>query len=236
MTRIGIHQPETFPWAGYFNKMMNSDLFIILNDVQYKKNNFQNRNRILMNDRPTWLTLPVDTKGRLESTIRDMQIADTIDWKSRTLHLLEVAYSKCPYYKDIMDKLDKLISSRSDNSLIDFNLDFIYFIRSYLNIHTPIKFSSELGIHSHKTDLVFDICEECGADVYLSGEGGRDYLDLTRFNEEGIEVVYQEFNPSIEYKQKSSEFVHYMSVLDIIMNNSVEESIAYIENAFSFVK
>lgn len=231
MSRVGIHQPETFPWAGYFNKMLNSDIFVILDDVQYKKNNFQNRNRIMMNGRPTWLTLPVDTKGRLSSTIKDMKIADTVDWKTRTLHLLEVAYSKCSYYEEVMTKLRPIFTDVWYQYLMDFNMNFIIFIREYLGIYTPIKFSSSLDINSHKTDLVFDICKECGATTYLSGAGGRDYLDLTRFNEEGIKVVYQEFDESMTYRGMQEP---YMSVLDIIMNNSKEESLEYIRNAFNF--
>lgn len=231
--RVGIHQPETFPWAGYFNKMLNSDIFVILDDVQYKKNNFQNRNRIIMNSRPTWVSIPVNTKGRLNSTIMDMKIADTVDWESRTLHLLELAYSKCAYYEEVMNCLEPLIAIHNYNNLIDFNMEFISFTRYYLGIDTPIKFSSELNIHSHKTDLVFDICKECNADIYLSGEGGRDYLDLTRFNEEGVEVLYQSFDETVRYNGMKEP---YMSIIDIIMNNSKESSLDYIKKAFKFEK
>lgn len=229
---IAIHQPETFPWAGYLNKMLNADEFIILDDVQYKKNNFQNRNRIIMNGKPTWLTLPIDTKGRLESTIADTRIAYTVDWKSRLKHLLEVAYSKSLYYKDIMPELETIIN-QADESLLVFNMHIIAFLRYYLGITTPIIYSSKLNITSHKTDLVFDICKECGATTYLSGEGGRNYLELDKFNEADIEVLYQSFDSTLRYNNMTEP---YMSVIDIIMNNSREDSLDYIKDAFSFVK
>ena len=231
--KVGIHQPETYPYAGYFNKMLNYDLFVLLDDVQFKKNNYQNRNRILSHSNVNWITIPVDLKGHLNSTIRETQISYNIDWRTRNINQLEGAYQKCPYYDTVMPDLrDMILESR--NSIQLFNTLFIEYVRKYLGITTPTILSSGLNITSHKNELVLDICKEVGATTYLSGSGGRDYLDLYAFNYNNIEVLFQSMDTSVTYNQKSDEFVPYMSVIDLIMNNSKEESLDYIKKAFTF--
>ena len=195
---VAIHQPETFPYAGYLNKMMSADVFIILDDVQFKKNNFQNRNRIYRG-KSEWLTIPVDLKCRLDSTIQYTKISYNVDWKSRVLHQIELAYNRSPYYESIMGNLRPIIEGAGD-SIFDFNMDVIYFFRDYLGINTPLIQSSTLGTESHKSDLVLEICETVGATTYLSGAGGAGYLNEQRFREKGIKVLYQKFDNSIEYR------------------------------------
>lgn len=230
---ISIHQPETLPWAGYFSKMMRSDEFIILDDVQYKKNNYQNRNRIVHANNPKWWTLPIVTENRLNSTIIDTKIADTVDWRSRNIKILEDAYSKCPYYDLHMPTLLKIINTKT-NYLLTFNMLMVMYIRECLSIYTPCVYSSSLHIDSHKSDLVFDICDARGATHYLSGEGGRHYLELDRFKEANIRVAYQKFDESVPYVQRSEEFIPYMSVIDLLMNNSNEDARKYIETSFEY--
>lgn len=233
MKTISIHQPETFPYAGYFNKMLYAHEFIILDNVQFKKNNYQNRNRIIHAGKPKWLTFPVDMTHRLESTIRDTRLADTVDWKSRNIKVLEDAYKGSPYFKYHMPVLREIIE-KSDDSLLNLNMAIIDYIRYCLDINTPLVYASEIDVSSHKSDLVFDICKSVGADVYLSGQGGRDYLDKSRFEEADIEVLYQSFNDSRTYQQQTQEFTPCMSVIDILMNNTEEDSRLYIEKAFTY--
>lgn len=235
MSVISIHQPETLPYPGYFSKMMNSDVFVIMDNVQYKKNNYQNRNRILHLGNAKWLTLPIVAEGRLSSTIADTKIANTIDWKARTIKVLEDAYKNSKYFSVHMPRLIEIINN-SDDSLLHFNMAIINYIRECLSINTPLVYLSELGIDSHKSDLVFDICKSMNATIYLSGAGGKTYLELDKFKESNITVVYQEFDESIRYYQDSGDngFVPYMSTIDILMNNSNEDSRFYIDQAFSY--
>ena len=233
MKIISIHQPETFPYAGYFNKMMNSDEFIILDNVQFKKNNYQNRNRIVHEGKPKWLTFPVIDKGRLESTIASTKLANTVDWRSRNLKVLEDAYKDCPYFYYHMPTLKHIIKYSDDNLLL-LNMAVINYIRECLHIKTDIIYASDLDVTSHKSDLVFDICKARGADAYLSGKGGRDYLDTSKFDEEGIIVQYQEFIDNIPYVQKSDEFIPYMSVIDLLMNNSNGDATDYVRSVFRY--
>lgn len=230
---VTIHQPETFPYPGFFNKMMLSDEFIILDNVQFKKNNYQNRNRIIHEGNPKWITFPVDMTHRLESTIMDTKFADTVDWKSRNIKVLEDAYKFSPYFDVHMPVLEAMIRESTDN-LIDFNMAAINYIRKCLDITTPMICASGMPVESHKSELVFDLCVASKADIYLSGAGGRDYLDTAKFKEAGIQVYYQNFNEEISYHQHTDEFIPYMSTIDILMNLSNADARKYIESAFTY--
>lgn len=230
---ISIHQPETFPYAGYFSKMMHSDEFIILDNVQFKKNNYQNRNQIIHAGKPKWLTFPVLMEGRLHSTIADIEFSESVDWRSRNIKILEDAYRECEYYRYHMPILRDIIN-KADHSLMSFNMDIIEYMRNCLHINTPLIYSSKLNINSHKSDLVFDICESRGATSYLSGQGGRDYLDLFKFTMADIDVSYQVFVASITYTQQTNEFIPYMSVIDLLMNNDNKTARDYIGDAFKY--
>lgn len=233
--KIGIHQPETLPWVGYFNKIMNSDMFVILDNVQFKKNNYQNRNRILSHGSINWFTVPVSLKDRLSSTIIDTEISYNMDWQTRNIKQLEGAYSKCPYYNEFMPAIIDRVRY-SDSYIIDFNMEIIEYIMDYLGISNNLVYASDLSVDSHKSDLVLDICKHLEATTYLSGAGGRDYLDGDKFKSQGIEVLYQSFDTTISYTQRSEEFVPYMSIIDLLVNNSKEEAIKYMNQAFKFEK
>lgn len=230
---IAIHQPETMPWAGYINKMMLADEFVVLDSVQFKKNNYQNRNRIIHEGKPKWVTCPVELRGRLQSTIMDTRLAETVDWRARNIKVIMDAYKDSKYYEDHIYALQMLFSMPYD-TISKLNMSIIDYIRTELDITTPLVYASTLDITSSKSELVLDICKERGASVYLSGAGGRDYLDTEIFEEAGIEILYQEFEPNIEYKQRTPEFIPFMSTIDLLMNNSKEDSIEYLTKAFSY--
>lgn len=230
--RIGIHQPESIPYPGFFNKMMNSDIFVILDNVQFKKNNFQNRNRI-WNNGLKWLTIPVILEGHMTSTIRDMKISDTVDWRTRNLNQIEGAYRKSIYYDSIMPIIRE-IHKYSGDSLFEFNMTFIKYFKELLDIETEIVFSSDLHVNSHKSDLVLDICESLNADTYLCGSGGRDYLDKEKFKEKGIEVLYQSMTPVGKDESQSTLKDPYLSTLDLLMNHYPVAAKYYIYHAYEF--
>ena len=230
---VSIHQPETFPYPGFFNKMMMCDEFIILDNVQFKKNNYQNRNRILHQGNPKWLTLPVVLEGRLTSTIMDTKIADTVDWKSRSLKYLEDAYRDSRYFNDHMPHLESIIRSAND-ILIDFNMQIIEYIRGCLGITSRITFSSDIPVNSHKSDLVFDLCDYVGASKYLSGAGGRGYLEETRFQDADILVGYQKYTGASYSQLGGNSFVPYLSTIDLLMNLDNEMSKLYVSTAFKY--
>lgn len=237
---ISIHQPEAFPYTGFFSKMLKSDIFVYLDDVQFTKNNFQNRNRIIRDGEAKWLTIPVKMKGHLSSTIKDMKVADEKDWRKNILNLIRLAYSNCNFYEAYINELEKLINdSYSSSNLIDFNISFIDFVRKNLGIKNKVYRSSSFELSGYKKgDLILEICKRFYKEgtplVYLSGLGGMNYLDKFKFAINNIGIAYQS-NYRYPYPQKSDIFQPYASILDILMNLGNEGTLEYLHKNFEYV-
>lgn len=218
---VAIHQPESFPWLGFFHKMHLSDVFVILDTVQFEKNNVQNRNKILVNGKSSWLTLPV-VDHSLDTKIKDIKI----NWSDKKLskkHLQTIKqnYLKHPYFDDIFKELSKIYESKTV-SLADFNTQIILLFKEKLGIKTKIIRASELplsGLARGGTEVTLEICKLLGANTYLSGSGAKVYLDVGRYEKERINVHFQEFKHP-EYEQKNSdEFISYLSIMDLYFNH-----------------
>jgi hypothetical protein len=214
---ISINQPAYMPWLGYFNRIVKSDLHIVLDHVQFEKNSVTNRNKILLNQEPLWLTVPVLTKGKSEDlSINSLMIDNKSNWRKKHTSSITQVYSKSPYWVEFKDKLDAffLLDSNALNNVLKDNL--IFFMH-YLGIQTPILFSSAYDFKEKKSDLVLEICLKLNAKKYLSGPFGRDYLELDKFRDHGIDVIFDEYIHPI-YPQNSKQFVPYLSCLDLIAN------------------
>jgi hypothetical protein len=214
---VAIQQPEHLPWIGFFNKMIQSDLYVFLDNVQFKKRYFENRNRIKTRDDIKWLTVPVKSKGKYTQRINEVEIDNSTFWQKRYLGLFEHAYKKCPYWKDIKEIVYRCINQ--DNSkLVNLNLKLIKECGDYLQINTPTVLASELGLDSFSdSELIREICLTTKADTYISGSDGRSYLKLNKFNLCGINVIYHDFEHPI-YPQMYRGFVSHMSIIDLIGN------------------
>lgn len=217
---LSVHQPQYIPWLGYFDKIEKSDCFVFLDKVQYKAREFQNRNKIRTKDGWIWLTVPVVTKGLREQKICDVQIDNTSDWARRHIRSLNSWYSNTECYKDHIPFFE-YVYSREWKGLSELNVYIINYMLKELNIKTPIYFESELGTTSQSTDRIVEICGKLKADKYLSGVGGRDYLEEGKFEEAGIELLYQDFKHPV-YKQRDMKdkesFIPYMSAIDLMFN------------------
>jgi len=212
---VSIHQPEHLPYLGYFNKMARCDKYIILDDVQFTKNNFQNRNKIIdKNNHETWLSVPVEMKNHTQLLIKDMKIANIANWQKKYIKTIEQIYSKHEYYHKYIEEIKSIII-KHNKYLIDLNMAFIYFFRNTFNIDSKIIFSSSLNVNSVKNERVIDLCKSVGATTYLSGNGAKNYLDSNSFSENGLELIYQDYeHPSYN----SKNFMPYLSSLDLLMN------------------
>lgn len=221
MKKITIHQPETYPWLGFFNKMMLADEYIILDSVQFRKNYFQNRNQLLTKQGPIYLSIPVDFKNY--KLIKDIRIRYNDKWQKKHLDTVKQSYSKSKNFdKHILFFED--LYSKNFELLIDFNMTIIDYIRKIFDIQVPIIKSSKLNIDGSSGELLLNICKDRNADVYISGRDGRNYLDTTIFDNENIKVVYHDFvHPKYE-QFNSKEFVPYMNTFDLLFNYSVEEA------------
>ena len=224
---VTIHQPEAFPWLGFFNKMIMADFYVILDNVQFRKNYFQNRNRILTKHGPEYLTIPVDFKNH--KTIKDIRVINDQNWRRKHLNTIKYTYSKAPYFQNHIGFFEELYGS-GDELLIDFNMRVIEYIRYVLSIDTPTCLASDLDVCGSATELLFEICKKCGAAHYLSGRDGINYLDLSLFEEAGITVVFQSFTHP-EYNQfNNSKFEPFISTFDLLFNHTAEEARKIIES------
>ena len=213
---VSIHQPEHLPWLGFFHKMIMSDVFVLLDNVQYRKNYFQNRNRIRTKDGFVWLTVPVVSKGRSDQTIREVKIDNSRRWAQKHWKSICFNYSGSEYFGSFSGILSE-IYKRPWESLSELNIEIIRKISGAVGIKSEMMVSSEMGVSGKSTDLLLDICKKLDADTYLSGRFGIEYLDESKFKKSGVAVKYHEFEHP-EYKQVFEPFVPNMSAIDLIFN------------------
>lgn len=214
---VTIHQPEHLPWLGFFHKMRRADRFVILDNVQYRTNYFQNRNRVLGANGPFWLTVPVRSRGHVASSIADIEIDGSQAWGERHRKSLEACYGRHPHFRRYADVLRTILDSPWQR-LADLNLAIIEAFRSALDIGTPMVRASELGVEGRGSELLLAICERMGAATYLSGPSGRDYLDESLFANRGIAVQYHEFHHPVYPQRGANEFVSHLTALDALAN------------------
>lgn len=212
--KIAIHQPEHLPYYGFFNKMSKADTFIILDDVQFLKNTFQNRNRIKNAKGEQWLTVPIKLEHHSQK-INEIKIDNSKDWQKKNLLSIKYNYQKTPYFKQYYPEFEK-IYSKKENLLVDFNLNLIKFFIDAFEIKTNIILCSTLNINTQKTQRLIDICQKTNAVTYLSGNGA-DYLDEASFPKNNLKLEINHFTHPI-YPQPYGEFLPYMCSLDLLFN------------------
>lgn len=215
---VAIHQPETLPWLGFIDKLRRSDIFVLLDHVQFEKGYFQNRNRIRScnSDGWSWLTVPVLTKGKFGQAICDVEINGSVEWRGKHLKSIWQSYSMAPYFERYSPIL-KEHYEKSWRYLVDFNIQTILWITEAFGLKKTIKRSSELGVTGVRSELLLAICQRLGASTYLSGISGKEYLARDLFDAAGIAVCYQEFYHPI-YRQCYEPFVPGLSSIDLLFN------------------
>ncbi len=210
---ISAHQPQFLPYLGYIHKIKYSDVFVVLDDVQFKKNEWQNRNRVKGKDGIIWLTVPVI--HNFGSQIREIVIRQDIHWQRKHKNTIKTYYSKAEGFYMFGNFLP--LWEEKYEKLIDVNMRSIKILLDIFGINTKIIFSSELEIKKTRTERLIAICKELGAKAYLSGIGAKNYLDEELFKREGIEIIWQEFHHP-QYKQLWGEFIPNLSAIDMVMN------------------
>lgn len=226
---VTIHQPEHMPWLGFFDKLRQADLFVLLDTCQFAKDDFQNRNRIKARRGPAWLTIPVYKAGRSEQLISDVAICNDRDWGRQCMALLADSYGAAPHFAAHRPFFAELYG-RTWTSLAELNIAIITYLAEQLGLGGRFARASELGIAERgPTTVNLAVCRAVGATAYLSGQAGRTYLDETPFAESGIAVRYQEFRHPV-YPQLWGPFVPAMSAIDLLFNHG-PDSLAIIAAA-----
>jgi hypothetical protein len=217
---ISVHQPQYIPWLGYFDKIAKSDGFVFLNEVQYKDREFQNRNKIRTKDSWIWLTVPVISKGLGRQKISEVRIDNSVAWQRKHSQSLKTCYGKAVFFERYFPFFENIYNSNFE-SLAQLNTEIIKYILGELGLARKFYQDTDLDIQTQKTDRILEICQKLKADTYLSGSGGRQYLEEDKFKVSGVKLGYQEFAHPVYNQQVSSQsksFLPYMSVIDLLFN------------------
>jgi len=218
---IVIAQPTFLPWSGWFDLMDQADLLIVLDDVAFSKQSWQQRNRIRTNtpDGLSFLTVPVRSAGRMGQSILDTELADTV-FVDKLLRTIAGNYSRAPFFARYYPELCEVMKASSiAGKLLELNSGLIAWLCSHMGVTTPQVRASELGLEGKRGEYVACLCEHTGATRYLSPAGAEAYLleDRGAFDERHIGVELHVYAHP-EYRQCFKPFVPYASALDLLFN------------------
>jgi hypothetical protein len=214
---VAIVQSNYVPWKGYFDLIRSVDEFIMLDDVQYTRRDWRNRNRLKSPDGVRWLSVPVKVKGRYHQRIDETLISDP-DWAPRHWATLSAWYGRAPCFRLYRTALEELYLGTHQRYLSQINRRFLEALCGLLKIDTPLRWSSEYCSAGQRTERLLGICLTAGATRYVSGPSARVYLDESQFRAAGIELVWMNYDGYPEYPQLHPPFEHRVSVLDLLLN------------------
>lgn len=226
--RIAVMQPYLLPYLGYFQLIAAVNKFILLDDVHYINRGWINRNRILVNSKSTYITIPLN-KASQSRLIKDISIQQETNWQTKILKTIELAYRKAPYYYSVYPIIEKIIKC-NENEVSKFIYHSLLQIIAYLDIKTEIIASSVIYKNSEliAQNKIIDICLQEKATDYINPLGGIELYNTEKFKEEKIQLHFIKSHLP-EYRQFNAEFIPALSIIDLLMFNSKAAVQNYIE-------
>ena len=212
--KIAIHQANYFPYPGFFHKINQADIFVIQDDVKFSKTT--NRNKIISSSGYTWINVPIK-KGHKSLPIMDVKINNEIPWGKINLKKICAGYNKAKFfhlYKDYFENLYK----KEWNNIFELNFETIKQVLRWLDIKVEIVIESELRVSGQPTERLVKVCKKLGADTYISGIGGKRYLDEKLFEKNKIILKYQNYSPIRYLQHLSKSFIPNLSIIDLLAN------------------
>ena len=213
------------PWLGFFHKISKCETVVLFDHVFASRGkSWHNRNRLLINGEPKWLTMPIERKGKGFQRYYEIKINTNINKRKQTKSI-EMSYLKTDYFHEIFPLIKQLFEANYEY-LLDFNLEFIKVITQGLGLNPAFISSQDLAcknpdlITFTQNDLVLQTCIDVGATEYFSGTGCLDFIRPETFTEKGIKFYFQKFKHP-EYQQKNSRgnsFISNLSILDALFN------------------
>jgi hypothetical protein len=227
---LTAHQPEFLPWLGYVSKAIMGDVYFILDNVQYVKDVFQNRNkiRIKQGDGWQWLNIPLKEAGSHLLNWKDVRIDENQNWKKKHLNAIYYSYSKSFYFDSLFEEIEKLYLE-DEEFLLDFIIKISKFILGKFEVNVPIYRTSELielgyDISGKKSELIINMCKVVNADNFVFGSLGRTYIDKDIFRDNNVNFFFQNFKHPV-YKQMHGNFISNMSSIDLLFNHGKKVSV-----------
>lgn len=218
--KVAILQSNYIPWKGYFHLISRSDHFLFLDEVQYTKNDWRNRNLIPTPSGLIWLTVPVLHKRLSKQLIHEARIKDSVNWQRKHWNAIRNTYSKAQHFNEIADLLHDAYF-KPWTLLSDLNQHIIKKICVYLGIRAKISDTRELaeaGLlpHQDKNERLLNLIGLVGGTSYISGPSAKSYLDLERFRTSNIHVEFMDYSAYRQYDQRGKDFHHQVSILDLL--------------------
>ncbi|VAX28336.1 hypothetical protein MNBD_NITROSPINAE05-411 [hydrothermal vent metagenome] len=214
--RLSILQPSYLPWLGFFDQMHRADTFVFLDDVQFTRRDWRNRNKIRTPNGWSWLTVPVVQKSRFTQLLKDTRIDNSLPWRRKHSAAMRSHYARAPYFDLYFPALDAVYNKHWD-FLLDLCFETLRILQQALGIQVSLFKASEIGIRSLKKEKILALCQTLKASHYLSGDAGEDYLCQKEFDPLGVVLEMQNYrHPS--YHQRYPDFVPYLSVVDLLFN------------------
>jgi hypothetical protein len=219
-----IHQPDFLSYLGFFHRLLHSDLYIVLDDVQFVKGTSQswmNRDKIKTQRGEQWLTINIK-KAPSFTNINKILLSDTINWKKQNLDLIKQNYAKALYFDEVFPFIEKLYANKYEK-LLEFNMSSILMLMELFDIKIDIIYSSALKTTQTKSERLVELLTQVNATHYLSGIGARDYHVDKPFEDANIKVIWQDFKHPV-YPQLHGNFISYLSSIDMLFNCGIEKS------------
>ncbi len=226
--KLGIMQPYFFPYIGYWQLLNMVDHYIIYDDVDYIKGGWINRNKILINGKPTYINLPLLGAGSFRK-INEIMVDHKDVLTRKNLHKIEFAYRKAPYFSEVFPLVKRILLAQCD-TLSAFNKNLIQEVEIYLEIRTPVQSASDFSdtVQLKGVDRIVALCKKTGSDEYINAIGGMDLYQKDYFADNGIKLSFLK-TKDIQYRQFSNIFYPNLSILDVMMFNSREMVQSYLE-------
>lgn len=213
---VSIIQSNYLPWKGYFDIIAASDVFVFMDNVQYTNRDWRNRNKIKTSNGMQWLTVPCGSN--VSRMICEVEISDK-QWQKKHFNSIYHAYSKAPYFERYVEFLNNIYFERSWRNLSDLNQYLTKTIaREFLSIETEFTDSGRLSNDLGSSQRLLEIVKANDGQVYLSGPAAKDYLDVSLFQQAGVEVQWVDYSEYPLYPQLHGEFQHQVTILDLLFH------------------
>ncbi len=229
---VAIHQPNFLPWLGFFDKILKSDVFVFLDNVQFikKGGNWGNRVALLIDGRPMWVTMPVHRSYHGYRRTNEIEINNTVPWERKFFNSLKSYYRKHPFFSETMEWLIKAFQCKKEK-LAAFNIHIVTNLVESLGWDTSkLVVGSSLAVEGTGTDLLISVVNAAGGASYLCGGGAGGYQEDEKFKQAGLGLIYQNFKHPVYRQNAATQFVQGLSIVEALMNLGIAGTVDLLES------